>query len=365
MKISPSPVISTSESKQASATGEAWPALGLDRERRGTPPDYVVLDAKGQVPIRVRVHVMNVMGIDTVNQNFQCKIWIQLKWLREKVAPENKNKETEWCPEMEFLDNVDRLLFYQDYEDYTAVFVRYVVQGTFAERLELADFPLDHQPLHIKGGFWNAPCKIYVHADGDNPPVTRLFERPIRFFSGDRSCIYKENFIPGDSFRVAFFVWNIMLPVFLLVLLSFISFIMDENNITDRMSVTLTLVLALVAFKFIVSQYLPATSYLTKLDISTPRFNYVSGLTLTASWICINVYMVITITWHSYVSSSKSVEKVGDSVNEEGVRPLEELTATENIRQALREDNVAGLRDIRPCNLRDRACFSRDLAVSE
>ena len=47
--------------------------------------------------------------------------------------------------------------------------------------------------------------------------------------------------------------------------LSFCSFSVDISSPSDRLSVTLTLLLTAVAFKFVVSQSLPTISYLTLL----------------------------------------------------------------------------------------------------
>ena len=52
---------------------------------------------------------------------------------------------------------------------------------------------------------------------------------------------------------------------FLIDILSFCSFSVDISSPSDRLSVTLTLLLTAVTFKFVVSQRLPTISYLTLL----------------------------------------------------------------------------------------------------
>ena len=64
----------------------------------------------------------------------------------------------------------------------------------------------------------------------------------------------------------AYFMWNIALPNFLLSVLVFTSFAIAQESLADRLSVTLTLVLTSVAFKYMVAQELPKISYLTLLD---------------------------------------------------------------------------------------------------
>jgi len=57
----------------------------------------------------------------------------------------------------------------------------------------------------------------------------------------------------------------LLLFQFLIDILSFCSFSVDISSPSDRLSVTLTLLLTAVAFKFVVSQSLPTISYLTLL----------------------------------------------------------------------------------------------------
>ena len=60
----------------------------------------------------------------------------------------------------------------------------------------------------------------------------------------------------------------------LIVLLSFTSFAVSPDEPADRLSVTLTLLLTAVAFKFVVSQSLPTISYLTLLVSINPPWSY-------------------------------------------------------------------------------------------
>ena len=59
--------------------------------------------------------------------------------------------------------------------------------------------------------------------------------------------------------------FHILFPQFLIDILSFCSYSVDISSPSDRLSVTLTLLLTAVAFKFVVSQSLPTISYLTLL----------------------------------------------------------------------------------------------------
>lgn len=69
------------------------------------------------------------------------------------------------------------------------------------------------------------------------------------------------------SRRPGFYLWSVALPLALLVLLAFISVFMPISDLDNRLQITLTLLLTFVAFKIVVSQYVPAPSYQTWLDM--------------------------------------------------------------------------------------------------
>ncbi|KAG1666172.1 hypothetical protein FOA52_012019 [Chlamydomonas sp. UWO 241] len=112
----------------------------------------------------------------------------------------------------------------------------------------------------------------------------------------------------------------------MLVFLSFISFLLKPEDLEPRMSVTLTVILTIVALKFTVSQYLPTTSYLTLLDwyvvlafsltfavagqnalvyyfaefttdgIDANMVNAYTGWALVAFWVLVNIMAVVRYT---------------------------------------------------------------------
>ena len=63
-----------------------------------------------------------------------------------------------------------------------------------------------------------------------------------------------------------FFLTNIVVIMFVLVLAAFSVVGVPYEDLSDRMSTTMTLMLTIVAFKFVISGYIPPTPYLTLLD---------------------------------------------------------------------------------------------------
>jgi len=76
----------------------------------------------------------------------------------------------------------------------------------------------------------------------------------------------------------SYYFWNIALPMFVLVTLSFTSFQVSSSSVSDRLSISLVLLLTAVAFKYVVSEKLPNVNYLTLMD----KYVLVSELFLIA-----------------------------------------------------------------------------------
>ena len=63
-----------------------------------------------------------------------------------------------------------------------------------------------------------------------------------------------------------FYLYNIVFPTFIIILCAFGTSIVPLENFSDRTSITLTLLLTIVAFKFISISWIPSIPYLTLLD---------------------------------------------------------------------------------------------------
>ncbi|PNH08027.1 Gamma-aminobutyric acid receptor subunit beta [Tetrabaena socialis] len=220
--------------------------------------------------------------------------WVQLKW--EVQAPVGSGgwgngpadvQAESWSPSLTFNNHVGDLGI--DEKSARAAPApgsskciahrRYVLRGTFAEHMELHQFPIDCQRLHIRAVLWDCPEAVHgvpLSRSVEGGPLPR---RTLKFELGscqgltlasrhDYGIQYTTlSFNLSLRRKLSFYWWNITMPIFLLVLISFASFFMDHQALADRLNLTVVVLLTLVAFKFVLSQYIPATSYLTFMDM--------------------------------------------------------------------------------------------------
>ena len=61
-------------------------------------------------------------------------------------------------------------------------------------------------------------------------------------------------------------MWTLTLPIFLVTCISFAQFCVEETALADRLSVTLTAILTIIAFQVVVRDKVPAVPYRTLMD---------------------------------------------------------------------------------------------------
>merc|ERR1719247_618543 len=93
------------------------------------------------------------------------------------------------------------------------------------------------------------------------------------------------------------YLYNIILPTAVLVCLAFCSFTVPLSEVADRSSITLTLLLSIIAYKLIIKDELPKVNFLTLIDVYI-----LASMTVTAMIVFANSavgYAVEEVTSHT------------------------------------------------------------------
>jgi len=299
-------------------------------------PDYIY-SVDNVVYMRVTTHFRSINNIDTVNQTFGAKIWIQLRWMIEKRF-KSVNLEEEWYPMLECLNNRGKLVHEQcvlmkkqKNERVTSVYANYLIQGTFSEQFNLKQFPIDMQQLHVNFTMWGFPMmsnamKTQVDTTRFSPKKLKVYTRP------HKNIIFKGEFIPCEVWNISsdilcwqgnnklhndqrhvtycnlevslfisrktvFYFINIVVPSFIIVASSISSRML--SSLDSQQSLVYTLMLTIVSLKFATVSFIPKTSIVTYLDMySIGSFIWVTIAALH------NVVMHQLYNFHSYSIST-------------------------------------------------------------
>lgn len=254
--------------------------------------------------LKLRSNIFSINKVDTVEQTFvadiffECRLWSisevdNQSHVEEMLAVYGLTKDMivllSTDIELEKWQAFGLSSDNQGKPTYSYVF-KYRGKGEFAEEYELENFPFDEQFLNLSVSVLIATHLVRLDTNEQYPSTfvssnfqmsnifrvvyqdlvltNRAYSNPRESASG---VVY-----PRMTFSVLFlrkpmyYVTNIIIPMLLLTYLSFLSFSvgMDGSRLDtgDRLSITLTLLLTAVAYKFVVASAIPQVSYMTLLD---------------------------------------------------------------------------------------------------
>ncbi|XP_072180076.1 cys-loop ligand-gated ion channel-like [Diadema setosum] len=252
-----------------------------------------------KVDARIRVNIITVGDIDTVSEEFKCELALTVKWKEPSIKGLNDDEidwSEQWDPRIYFFNAVSidkkevkhrvglRSSRVDETDQIPDAQLSIRMRGTFKSKMRLKDFPFDYQNLTIElMSDWpkeviefrkDMTQKDSVRTDtftGDQEweLMQHVNAAPVKeeiMSSGAVNKYPLYNITLNVKRKPSYYMWNVALIMFLITPLAFTSFAVDWEAPGDRLSVTLTLLLTAVAFKFVVSQSLPNTSYQTLLD---------------------------------------------------------------------------------------------------
>ncbi|XP_071494596.1 cys-loop ligand-gated ion channel-like [Diadema antillarum] len=252
-----------------------------------------------KVDARIRVNIITVGDIDTVSEEFKCELTLTVKWKEPSIRGLNDDEidwSEQWDPRICFSNAVSidkkevkhrvglRSSRVDETDPIPDAQLSIRMRGTFKSKMRLKDFPFDYQNLTIElMSDWpkeviefrkdmtqkDSVRTVTFTGDQEWELMQHVNAAPVKeeiMSSGAVNEYPLYNITLNVKRKPSYYMWNVALIMFLITPLAFTSFAVDWEAPGDRLSVTLTLLLTAVAFKFVVSQSLPNTSYQTLLD---------------------------------------------------------------------------------------------------
>lgn len=252
-----------------------------------------------KVECRMRVNIITIGDIDTIREEFTCELALTVKWKEpalKGMKAEDIDWGEQWDPRIYFFNAVSTdkyevkkrlgLKSPDDDEDDPVPDAQLSIRmkGVFKTTMKLNEFPFDYQNLTIKiMSDWPRKvtefCKDMSQKDSVRTDtftgeqewelqkhVSAHQVEEEKMTSGAVNSYPLYNVVVNVKRKASYYMWNVALIMFLITPLAFTSYAVSADAPEDRLSVTLTLLLTAVAFKFVVSQSLPNTSYQTLLD---------------------------------------------------------------------------------------------------
>jgi Neurotransmitter-gated ion-channel ligand binding domain len=271
------------------ATLRAQEAPNNVPENGFTPP----LSQAGSVDVEVGLYITNLVFVDEVDEQFGMSGYLYASWKDPRLAFKAENRaerEKDYQPDQLWIPNLvmaNRIAK----RDKVGTDIRVRADGT-VEYLEafgvelstpfaLQPFPFDRQELEIviqpfldeRAVLNLIPDLSHTGVSSENWAglsewdilgVTASTERPRIADSAERT--------PEINFRLelkrhsAFYIWRLGLPLLVIVLVSYCSLWITTPDHFAQLTVAVSAILTMIAFRFVISASLPRIPYLTYLD---------------------------------------------------------------------------------------------------
>jgi hypothetical protein len=249
---------------------------------------------RGPTKVHFLVFVVDVDDIDGANQSFAANVYLRLRWKdRRLVNPGGSTRQIRleeiWNPRVLLANQQGRMSkslpdVVQVEPDGTVIYhQRYT--GSFSQPLDLSQFPMDTHSFTIHfvaAGYGDDQLEFSpdtmrrVHGGSISDDLSLPDWKVVSHEALTLSYTPIEAIhAAGFAFRfeaeryVTYYIWQIILPLVVVVVMSWAAFWVGRENVGVRIGVATSSILTLIAFRFVLASLLPRLPYMTRMDYFT------------------------------------------------------------------------------------------------
>src|SRR5947209_13059531 len=245
--------------------------------------------------ISVGMWVADISNIDSAQQNFTAELAVVLRWKDSRLAHTGKGiarypLEQIWHPRVGIVNETNsvsrKMPDSVEVEPDGTVTYRQRYVGAFTQPLRLRSFPFDRQTFRIQvvavryqsNEVMFVPDQVWIQdglkgAGGISPSVTlpdwtieKWELKPLVYALAPRHQYSSYAFDFTASRNVQHYILKVILPLILIVIMSWSVFWIDPVHSNSQISIAVTSMLTLIAYRFAVDTQLPRLPYMTRLD---------------------------------------------------------------------------------------------------
>jgi Neurotransmitter-gated ion-channel ligand binding domain/Neurotransmitter-gated ion-channel transmembrane region len=250
----------------------------------------------GPTEISVGMWVVDISSIDSAQQTFTAEIAVVLRWKDPRLAHTGKGivrypLEQIWHPRAGIVNETNsvsrKMPDSVEVDPDGTVTSRQLYAGAFTQPLRLQSFPFDRQTFRVQlvavryqsNEVMFVPDQVWIQdglkgAGGISPSVTlpdwtiEKFEvKPLVYVLAPRHQYSSYAFEFTASRNVEHYILKVILPLVLIVIMSWAVFWIDPINASSQVSIAMTSMLTLIAYRFAIDSQLPLLPYMTRLDV--------------------------------------------------------------------------------------------------
>ena len=249
----------------------------------------------GPTEVSVEIWFVDINGIDSAQQSFTADVAVVLQWKDSRLAHTRGGVahyalDQIWNPRVVIVNETNsvtrRLPESVEVDAEGTVVYRQRYVGSFTQSLRLESFPFDKQTFRVQlVALRYSPNEVQFvpeqkwidagikQAGGISPSIT-LPDWTVEKWE-IKNMVY--TLAPGlelsgyvfeftASRNVEHYILKVILPLVLIVMMSWSVFWIDPTTSSSQISVAVTSMLTLIAYRFAVDTQLPRLPYMTRLD---------------------------------------------------------------------------------------------------
>jgi len=279
----------------------------------------------GPVKVYVTIFIIDVDEINSASQNFDANVYIQYRWRDQRLAHKGSKSivrplDEIWNPEIQVVNQQKLWLTFPDIVKIAPdgeVLYRQRAWGSFSQPLKLHDFPFDRQVFSIQLAavdYTQGEVELLLDTKEESGIAQELSVadwKVLRWTAEPRA--YKPtptmNATSGFAFsfearrEIGYFIIKVIIPLILIVAMSWVVFWIDPMESGTQISVAITTMLTLIAYRFAIDMDLPKVSYLTRMDY----FILLSTILVYAS--LIEVIVTSTLAKGEKLSQARALDR--------------------------------------------------------
>jgi len=267
--------------------------------------------------VEVRVYLIDIEQIDTVSQSFTANLTLAFRWKDPSLAhtgpgPISMPLDDIWFPRVQLLNQqrlVSTLPRVAEIHPDGEVVQRQRFWCSFSQPLDLQAFPFDSQRLQVNLANVGIGQELVNLIPSPGSGISSNLTIPDWDVTGwelvarDLTLDDESNSLKGMVLSVdvkrdrAFFKYKVIFPLVLIVMMSWMVFWIDPALVASQISLSVTAMLTMIAYRFALAGMMPRLGFLTVLD----HF-------VLASTIIVFLSMAEVI-YTAYLSTSDQLEK--------------------------------------------------------
>jgi hypothetical protein len=272
-------------------------AMSIQLARSAEAPALIERPQAEAGPTRVSVGIWmaDITSIDSAQQNFTAEISVVLRWRDPRLTHTGNGivrypLEQVWHPRVALVNETNSVSrkFPEavEVEPDGTVNYRQRYAGAFTQPLRLQSFPFDRQTFRFllvavryrPNEVMFVPDQDWIRnglrqAGGIAPSITlpdwtlEKWETKPSTYPLAPGLVYSSYVFEFTASRnVQHYVWKVILPLVLIVIMSWSVFWIAATEVGPQLSVATTSMLTLIAYRFAIDSQLPALPYTTSLD---------------------------------------------------------------------------------------------------